>query len=357
MIVLKGYKDKHLLSCFLFWNKASLLPCLLPLAFGFAILLQLVCLSTHKKPLCTMASPYYLAVTTQSQYTRLFKSEEMSKLSEFSSTNRIASNSWGRENLFAYHVIVAKSTLDFLPFYQGEESTYRENTSDGDKLQLTQFINGIKKEEVEGRFEHQLTHTFGFSLGQVWAALHSVKKGANKSRDFTPVYCSPDNRSPNHKRPRRNVPVQNYRAASQDSDPVKPPLSQSSNSSYAGDVMVKDLQSEDHTMRLITCILRHILNYTQGQDEEMDVEVREREQLSLSLPRIPVTSTSIDDGGLCLRYKGVDGTAERIALLEAKKRLHIVDRKPQLSDEVLRQMACEAILAKANRRDEVCGNK
>ncbi|KAM0339738.1 hypothetical protein ACHAPU_010804 [Fusarium lateritium] len=300
-----------------------------------------------------MTNPYYLAVTTESQYKRLFKTEKMSKLRNLSSAEKIPASSCKRVHLFAFHVIVEKSGLDLLPLYRDAEIT---TSVDSDNPEITAYINGVRTEDVKGMFEHQLTHTFGFSLGQLWGALHMIKQGPSKRRDISEVEkgSSP---SPIKKQPKRNVSLPSY-VSPPDSDPLGPPSSQGSNTSYTEGVKAKELQSEDYTVRLATCVLRHILNYTQGQDVDIALEVRERErQLSLVLPKVPVTFTSIDDGGLCLRFKDKDAAQKSfVALLEAKKRLLVFDGKAQISDEALAQMSCEAVLARATHGDEVCGD-
>ncbi|KAM0233767.1 hypothetical protein ACHAP5_010322 [Fusarium lateritium] len=301
-----------------------------------------------------MTKPYFLAVTNKPEYKRLFKTEEMSDIKRISTKGKIPASSCKRDTLFAFYAVVIKSAIDIPPVHNNQKVPM---STDKDSPELTGYIGGVKTEEIKGLFEHQLTHVFGFSLGQTWGVLHKIKESLSKRRDISAVEKGSVS-SPVRKYPKRNAGAKNY-APEPGSDPIEPPSSQGSNSSYTEDVTAKDLQTEDHTVRLATCVLRHIINYTQDQDVGFALEVRERSrQLSLVLPKVLVTFTSIDDGGLCLRLRGREGIHKNfIALLEAKRRLYESDRKPQISDEALVQMACEAILARATQGDEVFGER
>jgi hypothetical protein len=118
---------------------------------------------------------------------------------------------------------------------------------------------------------------------------------------------------------------------------------------------------EYYTVRLAFCVIRHLLYYTQSRSAPHIVEARLHERLSIEKHKGDrfQAITAIDDGGLCLRVK-----ASRLVvspyyvLIEAKRQLLVVNNRPVVSDEVLAQMTCEAIAARAARmeKDEESGD-
>ncbi|KIL83657.1 hypothetical protein FAVG1_13115 [Fusarium avenaceum] len=223
-----------------------------------------------------------------------------------------------------------------------------EGVSAKDQQELDNFLRGPQSGFRE-QLEHSLVRTSGASLGQVWAAMNDVMV---QGRQEAATYTTPD-------RPRRQSSRPSYAhppsssPASQDprsSHPLSSPLSVSSE--WAESQPVRDLPAEDYTVRLVTSVIRHILNYSQHQDSDMVLEVRQRERLRLDLPKLDKYIVYIDDGGLRRRICGQDRSSPEnnfIALLEAKKRLNVSsDGKRFISDECLAQMVCEAIVAKAN---------
>ncbi|CAI7665715.1 unnamed protein product [Penicillium palitans] len=112
---------------------------------------------------------------------------------------------------------------------------------------------------------------------------------------------------------------------------------------------------EDGTLRLASCVIRHILYFGAPQDQpNMSgvVEFRDAKLRSFQLPRLleePMKAT--DDGGICLRTKNRNNEFklenDRVAILEAKRRFQWLEEgKPTIADECLAQMTCEALLAR-----------
>lgn len=294
-------------------------------------------------------APYIDTVTSENAYKQV---RPQSRLLGLSRLDIHASSSWGRDHLLACHIVCDKTRGQLLPLYSQLKNGRFFNSDEGvsakDQQELTNFVQGPQP-DVRDQLENSLVRTSGASLGQVWAAMNDVMVQGRQeaAKDTTPD------------RPRRHISRQSYAPpqssspASQDPRSSHPPSSPFSVSSeWAESQPVRDLPAEDYTVRLVTSVIRHILNYSQHQDSDMVLEVRQRERLRLDLPKLDKHIVSIDDGGLRRRIYGRDRNLPEnsfIALLEAKKRLNVSnDGKRFISDECLAQMVCEAMVAKAN---------
>ncbi|KAM0339199.1 hypothetical protein ACHAPU_011036 [Fusarium lateritium] len=100
------------------------------------------------------------------------------------------------------------------------------------------------------------------------------------------------------------------------------------------------------------CMFRHILWYSQSPDVQPVVELRQRERACFTING--ETVTAIDDGGFLIRSESGKKSLEHVVLIEAKRRLDVVDNKALVSNNVLGQMLCEAIAARAVRQK--CGD-
>lgn len=297
-------------------------------------------------------APYIDTITSETAFKRQVPSRD--HLPHLSSLDIHASSSWGKNHLLACHIVCDKDRCHLLPLYSqlknGRFFHSDEGVSAKDQQELDNFLRGPQSGFRE-QLEHSLVRTSGASLGQVWAAMNDVMV---QGRREAANYSTPE-------RPRRQSSRQSYAPppssspVSQDphsSHPLSSPLPVSSE--WAESQPVRDLPAEDYTVRLVTSVIRHILNYSQHQDSDMVLEVRQRERLRLDLPKLDKHIVSIDDGGLRRRICGQDRSSPEnnfIALLEAKKRLNVSsDGKRFISDECLAQMVCEAIVAKANHK-------
>lgn len=226
-----------------------------------------------------------------------------------------------------------------------------------------------------GQSEHYLAHKYGVAMVQVWAALAAVKE---RRSELTNVDVSQgavptsNEGTPESKRMRRNTNYKEfvhsgtYHISSSSPTSKLPGSTPDSSVGYVDQVPIEDLPLEDNTVRLISCIIRHILYYTQLPGLTPVVEFRDiRQGLGLEIPDLAGHIVAVDDGGLCLRMEEEKDrfvvVRNMVALLEAKRSLKIIEGKPMISDKCLAQMTCEATLARATDpldefQDERCVN-
>ncbi|KAG5655144.1 hypothetical protein KAF25_001917, partial [Fusarium avenaceum] len=307
---------------------------------------------------------------------------------EFSTLKLQAGSSWGRDHLFAFHVISATPPNRrgyLLPALQPfSHDLYFEADKDipiGNQRKLSGLL-GSKPAGVRSAFEHHLVGKFGTSLGQFWAALEDVKAqeddpdsdslsdegsadtgsvdfedlGDAGFEDFGDNFPLSDSdhgplakrrkvKSTNHKDMVSSTHLQIGSSSSQQGP-------SSSQISYQSDFIEAHTspRQEAYTVRLISCAIRHILHYSQHQEAQMVLELRQSERLALDIPSLEGSIVSIDDGGLRLRLLGKRRPGNNfVALLEAKRCLKVLDGRPVISDDCLAQMTCEAIVTKATQ--------
>ncbi|KAJ5179768.1 hypothetical protein N7492_002978 [Penicillium capsulatum] len=111
---------------------------------------------------------------------------------------------------------------------------------------------------------------------------------------------------------------------------------------------------EDETLRLASCVIRHILYFAQPQELETSpivVEFRDaKARLAALTPILRRKIIATDDGGLSLREE-TNGAFQviknRVAILEAKRQFQCLeDGRPIMSDRCFAQMTCEALVAR-----------
>jgi hypothetical protein len=111
---------------------------------------------------------------------------------------------------------------------------------------------------------------------------------------------------------------------------------------------------EDETLRLASCVIRHILYFAPPQDSgnlQSVIEFRDaKTRLTVSTPVLRRKIVATDDGGLCRRLESGDVFTvdkERVAIVEAKKQFQCLDNgRPIISDNCFAQMTCEALVAR-----------
>lgn len=115
---------------------------------------------------------------------------------------------------------------------------------------------------------------------------------------------------------------------------------------------------EDDTLRLASCVIRHILYFAPPQNSASNsvvVEFRDaKTRLDTKTSRHKRQIVAIDDGGLCLRRQMPDGgfalTKSHVAILEAKAQFQCLENgRPVISDGCLAQMVCEALAARLSK--------
>ncbi|RAK81325.1 uncharacterized protein BO72DRAFT_483031 [Aspergillus fijiensis CBS 313.89] len=114
---------------------------------------------------------------------------------------------------------------------------------------------------------------------------------------------------------------------------------------------------EDATLRLASCVIRHIVYYAASQDSTSQAIVVEfRDAKSRLAPKTPtggLQMIAIDDGGLCLQEQKPDGgfmfTNNHVAVLEAKPHFQCLENgRPVISDGNLAQMICQALATRCS---------
>ncbi|KAJ6081470.1 hypothetical protein N7499_006344 [Penicillium canescens] len=111
---------------------------------------------------------------------------------------------------------------------------------------------------------------------------------------------------------------------------------------------------EDETLRLVSCVIRHILYFAPPQDAAnipAVVEFRDaKTRLSARTPKLKRKIIAIDDGGLCLREESrglFKVLKSRVVILEAKRQFQCLENgQPTISDNCFAQMTCEALVAR-----------
>ncbi|KAJ5558043.1 hypothetical protein N7535_009533 [Penicillium sp. DV-2018c] len=115
---------------------------------------------------------------------------------------------------------------------------------------------------------------------------------------------------------------------------------------------------EDDTVRLVSCVIRHILYFAPPQDGAIlpaVLELRDaNSNLSAHTPQLQRKVIAIDDGGLIYRQHhrheitGLCIVAKsRVVVLEAKRQFQSLEKgRPIISDNCFAQMTCEALVAR-----------
>ncbi|KIL83890.1 hypothetical protein FAVG1_12867 [Fusarium avenaceum] len=298
---------------------------------------------------------YFERVVNESTYNQNARGSE--PLDEL---NNVSSSAWDDRHLIACHVIIGSRNTKLLPRLK---QTPGDDLEDDMRNQIDKFVNGLD-EERQDQLENELVHDpeVGTSLAQIWDALYNLdasESGQTSTESLEKRSCQDnsgeDTDSPRYpKRSRTAVKKPGFVDPGNvfSSSPPRPSqdvLPSSQTEGYVESMSSKGVVLEDYTVRLVFCILRHILYHCQKPDSSY-VEVRERQRAVVSINGREVTA--IDDGGLCLTSTGRNKTRKSIVLIEAKRRLEVSHDRVVVSDSVLGQMLCEAIAASASGQEK-----
>ena len=203
----------------------------------------------------------------------------------------------------------------------------------------------------------------GISLGNIWAAM-AMFKGRQDRRGTDTIGSSEDEsdseeEEPRPKRIRRNtIPEDFVNSSIIQIRSSSPAAEDSQGVSSVGYIDVAShtflMPPEDETLRLVSCIIRHILYFAPPQEAGIlstVVEFRDaKARLATCTPVLEQRTVATDDEGLCLRRQSngyFKVLKNRVAILEAKKQFQrIEDGKPIISDKCFAQMTCEALVAR-----------
>jgi hypothetical protein len=308
-------------------------------------------------------SSYFERVINETTYNQKARGAE--PLGEL---NNVSSSAWDNRLLVACHVIIGSRNRNYLPRLEAVVGRPEDDLEDGNmRSQITKFIDGLDQQR-KGQLENQLVHDpeVGTSLAQIWDSLYNVDSSesgqtalqetsteSSEKRSIQDTSTEDQDASRYPKRSRTTVDNPGF------VDPgdflSSPPRSSqdlptsSPTEGYVESMSRKGLILEDYTVRLVFCVLRHVLYHCQKPDSSY-VEVRERQRASSNIDGREVTA--IDDGGLCLTSTGRNRTLKSIILIEAKRQLEVSQDRVITSDTVLGQMLCEAIAARASGQEE-----
>ncbi|KAF5971629.1 hypothetical protein FBULB1_9106 [Fusarium bulbicola] len=300
-----------------------------------------------------MLARYFETITSASAFdTQLKHSDGTLSIDDLQASG----SNWGRRQLLACRVVVTPTAHNVLPAYA--EYTQRD---EGSKIQeikeIKDFLDG-----PDPALMHHSTHFLisecGFSLGEMWAALASVKRYPR------PRVISSNEGTPEAKRVRRNTALEGYvssagfQISSSDPEERNSPSAGSDGSggpSYTEPEPSPGLPAENSTVHLIARVFNHLLYYTQPPKSSPVVDFRHNPQrMNSEMRGLKKQFVAIDDGGLSLK---LDEGPVAVALLEAKRRLVVDNGRPKISDECLAQMTCEAILARDRPSQERLTNE
>ncbi|KAJ3545536.1 hypothetical protein NM208_g2462 [Fusarium decemcellulare] len=221
-----------------------------------------------------------------------------------------------------------------------------------------------------GQSEHFLVNSYGHSLGQAWAALAAFKGPLNRRGIISGAQgddeADLDNETGSEsdpeglsrvKRVRRSTPEGFVNSSLMQVGSSSPTDGHShgtldSSVGYVDGGDDASMPLEEETVRLVSCVFRHLLYFTQSSDSpSIVVEFRDPRMRHAALtPILQRKVVAVDDGGLCLRQQAGGSfilAKNQVLALEAKRRFQLIeDGRPIISDECFAQMVCEAIAAR-----------
>ncbi|RKL01295.1 hypothetical protein BFJ68_g12384 [Fusarium oxysporum] len=286
-----------------------------------------------------MSTRYFDTVTSANVYDTQLKAEIKLANTAITIDDLQASGSnWGRRQLLACQVIVSPTAHNVLPAY----IRHRGNEGRPESQEVQDFLNGPDPSLMHYS-THFLISEYGFSLGEMWAALASVKHYPR------PRVVSSNEGTPEAKRVRRSTAREGYvnsagfQISSSNPEDRSSPSAGSDGSggpSYTEPEPTQELPAEDSAVLLITRVLRHLLYYTQAPRSSRVVDFRpERRRIVSDISELEKQAERCD------------------CTLEAKRRLVVDHGKPKISDECLAQMTCEAMLARLRPMEEQLNNE
>ncbi|KAM0185517.1 hypothetical protein ACHAPA_012099 [Fusarium lateritium] len=269
------------------------------------------------------------------------------------------SSGWDGDHALACHVVAHSRNYQSFPFLKDLIGfPDRDIPAGHGRDQINKLISGLQDQHAT-KLENQLVHEadVGVSLGQFWSAFKDLRLSSSEE-PASEQQTSENNTSG---RPQRTQTAVNREGLVNTLEALSSSQTGSSSQPFPSSpptVFYIEPQSrtgtvlEDYTVRMAFCMFRHILWYSQSPDDLPVVELRQRERACFTING--ETVTAIDDGGFLIRSEGGKKSLEHVVLIEAKRRLDVVDNKALVSNSVLGQMLCEAIAARAVRQK--CGD-
>ncbi|KAJ5922493.1 hypothetical protein N7516_010196 [Penicillium verrucosum] len=307
-------------------------------------------------------TPYFSSVISESAFRARFQAENGKN---FSQLKVVAASYWGRPHLLACRVVRRDPQRNLLPILSQYVTTSDIHSSSNE---ISAFLQGPDLTFM-AQSEHYLVRrsNCGISLAQIWAAMAMFKGNQDRrTRDIPTMQEQNESKNDNDdearqpKRLRRHTFQPDFADSSEiQVGSSSPPQDGSYNGSQGSSLGYVDPDThylgttpEDDTLRLASCVIRHILYFASPQNSASNpivVEFRDAKT------RLAATTTigdrqivTIDDGGLCLRRQNENGNFilanNHVAVLEAKTQFQCLESgRPIISDRSFAQMICEAL--------------
>lgn len=288
---------------------------------------------------------YYNTVRDPSTFTQRVKGNHSLSTLVQSKHWQSAVSQWGREHLFA-HRVLCKEPKKSLPLFEAFLPRDPRNTN----ACINALIQGPESiDALKYQMEPQLVqHYKPDSLGYVWAALAPfVRAGAS------PIQSTPSEtavREGPKRVSKRPAELQDFIPSDQVTFGSSPdykhrPATSDSNETHSSVGYVEGLIAplvEDATVRLASCFIRCVLNYSQHQDQTNPFLYFRDERQTYSFTQGRLSIHAVDDGGI--QFIKLDGSHHHVVMLEGKRTLaRVIDGIPIVSDELLAQMVGEAL--------------
>ncbi|KAI3276438.1 hypothetical protein DTO003C3_10174 [Penicillium roqueforti] len=260
-------------------------------------------------------TPYFSSVISESAFKARFQAENGKKFSEL---DNVAASYWGRPHLLACRVVRRDPQRNLLPILSQYVTPSDVQTSSDE---IRAFLQGPDLTFM-AQSEHYLVRrsNCGISLAQIWAAMAMFKGNQDRRmRDVSTMQEQNESERDNDaearqpKRFRRHT----FQPDFIDSSGIQvgsssPPHdgsydgSQGSSLGYVDpDTHYLGMTPEDDTLRLASCVIRHILYFAPPQNSASIPTVVEFRDAKTRLAATTLVGerqiVAIDDGGLCLR--------------------------------------------------------
>lgn len=313
-------------------------------------------------------TPYFSSVTSESTFRARFQAEG-GKI--FSELPNVAASSWGRAHLLGCRVVRRETLHNLLPILL----QYTPSTAQPLSNEITSFLQGPDL-ALMTESEHNLVRnsSCGISLAQIWAAMAMFKGTQDRRvRDLPVMQGQNENELDNEAagrqstRLRRQIVQPDFTDSGDIHFSSSPPQG-SQDSSQGSSLGYLDLDThhlgitpEDDTLRLVSCVIRHILYFAPPQNSASRPTIVEFRDAKTRVATATVLSernvVAIDDGGLCLRRQKPGGgymlANNHVAILEAKTQFQSFQNgRPIISDRSFAQMVCEALATRLFTRIE-----
>ena len=310
------------------------------------------------------STPYFDSIISESAFKTRFQVENAKC---FSQLENVAASCWGRSHLFACRVVRREKQRSFLPSLSHFIAP-SDIQSPSDEIKA--FLRGPDW-TLMAKSEHHIVRSSncGLSVAQIWAAMATYRGNRDRrTREVFPIQeqieTLPENENVVETREPKRVRRHTFQPDFIDSSGIQvgsssPPHHDSHHDSQGSSLGYVDRDMhflgrtpEDDTLRLASCVIRHILYFAPPQESALQPVAVDFRDAKIRLAATTLVEerqiVAIDDGGLCLRRQTPRGdfilAKNHVAILEAKTQFHCLENgRPIISDRSFAQMICEAL--------------